>query len=856
MSAVPNSDLGPWVHEPLSRGTEVARFVVLGFLGRGAVGDVYAAHDPQLDRKVAIKLLRVRNSPSHAAGDNADEGRAQLIREAQAIAKVSHPNVVVVYDVGTFDGRVFIAMEFIAGHTLRYWLLAQPRTLGEILEVFADAGRGLGAAHDKELVHRDFKPENVMVGADGQVRVMDFGLARLATDHDKPSGETTPLPVPVPCVPGPEKDKVDLMATQILDGTHSRVGVGVSPPSDPLAWEMTHSGSVVGTPAYMSPEQFRGEPAAASTDQFSFCVALYEALYSQRPFVGSNLIELTANASTGRVRPEPAGARVPTWIRRALLRGMSAQPEDRFPSMAALLADLRPQSLDANTRRFAEGAAGKLGDIWEVPDANWMGVTEAKAHIRQAFVATGKRYAVATFETVSRVLDRFVRRWTELYVDACEATHVRGEQSTEVLDLRMAALGEALTDLRALCREFRQATADTVRNAVAAANALGNLERCADVKLLRTVVRPPENLQTLAAVEHLQRRLSEVRALARVKGRADGLTTVVDLERDARRLGCTPLLAEVLLVAGIMRADSLETEAATKVLEGAVWTAELCRHDEVIAEAAARLILLAGHAQGRFDAGEIWSQHAEAVLNRMGGHDLVRGWFFEHRGCMRGTQGRPRDAVDDLHRAIAAKEKALGPQDPAIGISLGNAATYLDDLGETIQAAEYAERAVKIMQAALGSDHPMVAMQRASYAQLANRLQRFEEARDLAESALATFEHETDPHGLDITYPLLALGVSHTGAGAFEDALPVLERAVDIRDAKETFRPRLAEAHFALGRALWGAGRNPSRALALVKQAQGEYSETPRTAASKRSLAEIERWLASHNKSLPTGSPT
>ena len=169
--------------ESLARGTEVDRFIVLGLLGRGAMGEVYAAHDPELDRKIAIKLLRVERQRRPSAGD---AGRARLMREAQAIAKVSHPNVVVVYDVGTFEGRVFIAMEFIDGHTLGYWLQAQPRTVAEILEVFSRRGRGLAAAHEKELVHRDFKPENVMVGADGQVRVMDFGLVRLAIDRDKP----------------------------------------------------------------------------------------------------------------------------------------------------------------------------------------------------------------------------------------------------------------------------------------------------------------------------------------------------------------------------------------------------------------------------------------------------------------------------------------------------------------------------------------------------------------------------------------------------------------------------------------------------------------------------------------------
>ncbi len=167
----------------LERGTAIGRFVVIGLLGKGGMGEVYAAHDPELDRKVAIKLL-------HAGTANeSPEGRLRLMREAQAIARVSHPSVVVVYDVGTFRQRVFIAMELVVGHTLRYWTLERARSWPELLEVFVSAGRGLAAAHERELVHRDFKPDNVMIAFDGQVRVMDFGLVQL-------SGERTAVTEP------------------------------------------------------------------------------------------------------------------------------------------------------------------------------------------------------------------------------------------------------------------------------------------------------------------------------------------------------------------------------------------------------------------------------------------------------------------------------------------------------------------------------------------------------------------------------------------------------------------------------------------------------------------------------------
>jgi tetratricopeptide (TPR) repeat protein len=820
--------------ESLARGIAVGRFVVLGLVGRGGMGEVYAAHDPELDRKVAIKLLRGRAD----RGTKGGEGRARLMREAQAIAKVSHPNVVVVYDVGTFDGRVFIAMEFVEGHTLGYWMQAQPRTLAEILEVFIAAGRGLAAAHEKELVHRDFKPDNVMVGADGQVRVMDFGLARLAIDRDKTTpGEGTPeQPMALEVVA--EDD--DPMSTRILSSALPTWPLGTTTP-----WEnITRAGAILGTPAYMSPEQFRGAPTDARTDQFSFCVALYEAVYGTRPFAASSFQELTTAVLTGRIRPEAEGSTVPASIRRALLRGLSTSPRDRFPSMNALLGELRLETTLTGIRRFAVGAAAKLAGVWEAPEPAPARETNAKAEIRRSFLATDKPYAAAAFEAASRILDRFARRWTDLYVDACEATHVRGDQSTEILDLRMAALGEALEDLRALCREFRRATPEIVGNAVNAANALGTLERCADVKLLRAIVRPPDDPATRAAVEELKLRLAEVRALARVGRVADGLKAAVTLESDARRIGYAPLLAEVLFTSGIMQYDVSNLEEATRTVEDAAWTAELCRHDEVAAEASASLVFLTGHAQLRFDAGEIWSRHAETVLRRMGGHELIRGWLFNNRGAMRAAQGRLRDAVEDMQRAVEAKEKALGGDDPDVGLSIGNTAIYLDELGETTRAADYAQRAVAIIEGTLGPQHPKAALALTNYAELLNRLGRHDEARGPAERALAVFERETDPEGIYVTYPLAALGISHLGTGQGREAVPPLARAVRIREAKEKVAARLGEVHFALAQALWVAERDPA-ARALAMRARDEYRDAPATPATARELAEIERWLSS-----------
>ncbi len=813
--------------------------MVLGLVGRGGMGEVYAAHDPELDRRVAIKLLRRRSD--HSTGDG--DARARLLREAQAIAKVSHPNVVVVYDVGTVGERIFIAMEFVDGHTLGYWMQAKRRTLAEILDIFSAAASGLAAAHEKELVHRDFKPDNVMVAADGQVRVMDFGLVRLASDREKLPGEKTPHPQPP--LTALDHARIDPLATRVVNESAMPTWAGsASAANDALGGNLTRVGAMIGTPAYMSPEQFRGDPTDARTDQFSFCVALYEALYGERPFPASSIAELAASVSSGTLRPEPAGVRVPAAIRKALLRGLSVDPAARFPSMAALIAELRNEPALSGAQRFVASATAKLAGVWDVPDDNHPGDSESRSAIRAAFLATGKPYASVAFEALSRILDRFARRWVEIYVDSCEATHVRGDQSTEVLDLRMTALQEALEDLRALCKEFRQATPDTVEKAVNAASALGTLERCSDVKLLRAIVRPPDDPAQREAVKQLQIQLTEVRARHRVGRTVDALRRIVPLVEEARTIGYAPLQAEALLMCAVAYESVAEIDNAVRTFEETVWAAELCRHDEVATEAATYLVYLTGHVQSRFDAGEIWSRLAETGLRRMGGHDRVWGWLLNNRGAMRATQGRTQEALEEQRRAIAAKEKAFGPDDPDVAISIGNAANYLDDLGDTELAAEYNARAIKIIEAALGLDHPNAAVVLANQAEFLNRLGRFAEAAPPALRALAVFERESDPEGLYVTYPLMSIALSHIGLGRFQEAIAPLERAVRIREAKENVLSKLADVHWALARALGGAGGDATRALALAVRAQREYLQAPSTPATRRELADIDRFVA------------
>jgi serine/threonine protein kinase len=290
----------------LTIGDRVGRYLVLSALGAGGMGVVFAAYDPQLDRKVALKLLRA------GITYNTKDARTRLRREAQAIAQLSHPNVVGVYDVGNTDeGDLYIAMEFVEGDTLTSWLKKYPRTWREIVDVFLQAARGLLAAHSVGLLHRDFKPDNVLVGGDGRVRVTDFGLARsLITPEEaarSPNGGRRPA-----SHPGPSALNVELTAT----------------------------GTVLGTPRYMAPEQLKGPDIDARADQFSFCVALYEALYGVHPLPGSTSVAMLEKNE--KAQPPPETAKVPPLIVRAIMTGLERERSKRFPSMGALISALVP----------------------------------------------------------------------------------------------------------------------------------------------------------------------------------------------------------------------------------------------------------------------------------------------------------------------------------------------------------------------------------------------------------------------------------------------------------------------------------------------------------------------------------
>jgi tetratricopeptide (TPR) repeat protein/TolB-like protein len=309
---------------PLGPGDVIGRYVVLARLGAGAMGFVYAAQDPKLNRRVAVKVLRGRGGApaSHVSSE-------RLLREARAMARLVHPNVVAVHDVGELGDQVFVAMQLVDGGTLRAWLAEAKRPWRDVLAVCASAGRGLAAAHAAGIVHRDFKPDNVLVSRSGEVRVTDFGLARAGSPTD-----------------------------DLSSGAGAAEGEDVARSSARAI--ATAKGTLLGTPAYMAPEQMRCEPATVRSDVFSFCATVHEALYGVRPFAGTTLAQLRDDASAGRLVPPPVDTQVPPAVRRVLEGGLRPQPEDRHASIDAVLDALDRAAKPLRRRGWMVVAAAAL----------------------------------------------------------------------------------------------------------------------------------------------------------------------------------------------------------------------------------------------------------------------------------------------------------------------------------------------------------------------------------------------------------------------------------------------------------------------------------------------------------------
>jgi eukaryotic-like serine/threonine-protein kinase len=661
---------------------QLGRYVVLRTLGRGGMGTVLEAFDRTLDRRVALKVLHRDLEQEHAK---------RLVREAQALAKLSHPHVVQVYEVGEAAGQAFIAMELVQGRSLRAWLDGEPRPgWRESVQVFLQAGEGLAAAHARGLVHRDFKPGNAVIDDDGRVRVLDFGLARWVEDADE--------------------------AAAVVDAS-----MDVAAQQESL----TQAGMVMGTPAYMAPEQMRGHEVDARTDQFAYCVALFEALYAERPFPGGSMAALMVSLLSGQVRPAPRGSDVPATLRAAVLRGLAVAPADRWPSMDALLGELR--RIVAPPRKRGVAALGVAGGLVVVGLGLWQqaavgqrcdgarqqlaGTWDAarKQEVQAAILATELSYAADTWARVEERLDTYTDAWTRAHTEVCEATSVRQEQSADVMDLRMACLGERRLALREAVEVLARADATRVEHAVELVASLPGLSRCDDVRALAAELPPPEDAQVAARVEALRARLARARALRDAGVYDEALDEADAVVQAAETLEYPPLLAEAFLARANAHDSTDRVAEAEADAERAYLLAMEHGHVAVEARAGGRLLWLVGERQARHDAGLQWGKAALAKARSVRAEPRLEASTLDDVGAVLWRQGKLTEALDHHQRALALFERELDPRHPEIARTLNDIGNVLWAKGQLDQALAFHQRAATIWEEALGASHPSVA---------------------------------------------------------------------------------------------------------------------------------------------------
>ena len=602
----------------------IGRYVIGERLGAGGMGVVWSARDPDLDRRVAIKVLRA------GGGSESDRrGQLRLVREAQALAKLSHPNVVQVYDAGVQGAEVYVAMEFVAGMTVAQWLEAESRSWREVVRLFVEAGRGLAAAHTAGLVHRDFKPSNVLVSDDGRVRVADFGLAS-----------------------APSHDAVD----RALGGLSATVASG----------ELTSQGSIIGTPRYMAPEQRQGLAAGPAADQFSFCVALHEALFRARPYPQASRGRGPLHASDYVAPRDTLG--IPRVVVDAVRRGLRIEPEQRFPELSDLLERIAPAPGQL-ARRLRWGTMGlaavgigvgawSIGTEAPACDTAQAAMAEVWSDTRRDGLAA--RLQTADADVVLAGVDRYAQRWAEAGDAACRA-HRDGLRS----DAQRTASATCFEDRRQALMRFvgllEDAKPSTLEHAAVAASRLPRIDDCEDPS---AAVADPELQHT---VEDLRRRT----LLATVSHHAGHVDTALGeleaVEAEALATAHEPLVAETSLALGRLAMDRQDWKAAQPQLVRASASALASGSDRIAAEAEARLLFVDPQLADDPSRALERERIAVSLTQRAGDPAWLRALVRNNVGVAHALGGDRDQAAENFARAVelAASDSEGNPLDRA-----------------------------------------------------------------------------------------------------------------------------------------------------------------------------------------------
>lgn len=813
---------------------EVGRYIVTGRLGQGGMGVVYRAYDPQLDRRVALKVLH----PSDRAEPTR---RERLLREARALGRLAHPHVVAVHDVGEAGELVYVAMELVEGPSLDRWLAQHPRTTAEIRRVFAAAGRGLRAVHESGLVHRDFKPSNVIVGDDGRVRVVDFGLAMPTQGESSSSVDSEIGPSP---------------------GSGSGSGDG----------RLTRPGAAVGTPMYMAPEQARGEAPTARSDQYAFCVALHEALFGRHP-------DPALGDPPSGPQERSSARRIPIGLRRVIERGRSEQPEDRFGDMGPLIHELERSSrarpwvfgsvavavatatalADPVPPDPCEDAAAPMAEVWD---------EGTRAELESRLVSSDAPLSAPLWSRIEQDLGARADAWRAMARSNCEATRVHAEQLESTRALRSACLDGLLDETRALVEAMEAMPSEQLPEAVLATSGLSSTARCAAGPRLNAspITQGPDP----EAAREIRYREARLRTQMKLSPDRDGfVASARALVTDAEAVGDAPLVAETRFRLGRALAMAGEYEAAEASQRQAIEEAMEHRHEELEARARAELVRVllvradaaaAGHARDEaVAAARRWGEpgllslaYRFSGMVQHGARDLegaqaelerALGVAREHGvgpaeiqalvalGTILMARGEPEAARTHFEEALAGLEREYGPDHPRITAALTNLAAVYRETGEPRRAQQAHERALALLRRALPPDHPEVATSMTNLAGATMDLGELERASSLVVEAIAMLERSLGAEHPDVAWANHLLAEIRTRQGDHAGAAAAWTRVASIGQATlEPSDPELCSAWLELAGAHERAG-----AAELAREA----AERARAAASSGGHEEL-----------------
>lgn len=838
----------------------IDRHSITAMLGAGGMGVVYAARDSVLKRTVAIKVIK-RGNDSQAA-------RVRLLREARAMAVLSHPNVVAIHDVREFEGNIYVVMDFVDGSTLQQWLLTRPNWR-QVLEAFEQAGRGLAAAHAAGIVHRDFKPSNVLMDKSGIVKVTDFGIARLDIDYADEGISDSP---------------------SLLGDT----GYGRS--------QLTATGAVLGTRYYMAPEQRLSKETSVFSDQYSFALALYEGLYGEHPFAGDTFEAQCESMLAAAVRQPPKGTTVPARLRTAVLRGLAVDPSQRWPAMDELLAEIREvlrhdplrrrrrialtsALLLAGTavwgahtweRRATSAACAAVGaeiyDIWD---------DSARARLEDAFLRPGMPFLVDAFDRTLPFLDRWSRSWERNADLACQAHTLTRTWDEEMYTRAQDCLDETRIRFTAFLEHLTHGDEDALMLAVDSAAQLTSVDKCTDTEKLRRMptLKPEQRSAVLAAREQIAR--------ARTLGVAGEFKTEVLVAQEAlaaaRATGWPAVISQAELRVAFAAIDSGAHEEAEASLRRSLVAAKEARAIDLALAAITQIVYVVGYSLDRPAEAMVWAEAAQIQLAMLTGDNRLEWAHIDNALGIVYFQVKSYDkAMDLIARSHETYKTMLGPEHPDAAMTLSNLANIHSKVKRYTEALRLHERVLAIRRHVLGERHPDVAqtliliagvhearhdhgtaihyytlalavlesslgVESSAYASALHSAALAHEHTGALREAILLFsrtleirERVLGPQHVLVTRVLGDLGMAYLAADQYALAVPLLDRSLVAYEVAGV-EDKLAVIRFALARALWGAKGDRVRAHDLAEAARSAATTT-----NSDMRAVIDAWLASH----------